>query len=388
MSTTQIEKWPRFIADIQRIQRERGTRAEHLMRMRMRALAEKSRLRTARYVRSGSPVVEKGLGDVTFRNAVSRGRMAVTAALGENHPVLQYLVVTDELQNDVNKTYRDSVVKMHHDRRPLSIEAHVRQIERALSVAGNEDTPVFELAAAIVAATGRRPIEIFRPSTKFTLVAKPPAGLFADDVAPAKRFVLNFLGQAKAVPKKKTAGPAKTMFEKPYDIPVLADPKLVLYALHALDRRYDLKSLKDHTGEQLSNLINKNLGEKAKLLFSDHDGMPIAPKELRAAYARACYELYAPPKVTSYAYFSRILGHSEDQVTTALSYYVFYAVGEKREAELDHRAAVKQQVKLLEQQREATTDLALREILETKIDYLKNHLKTTISTTSKGKKTK
>lgn len=382
MSTTQIEKWPRFVADIQRIQRERGTRAEHLLRMRMRALAEKSRLRTARYVRSGSAVVETGLGDVTFRNAVSRGRMAVTAALGENHPVLQYLVVTDELQNDVNKTYRDSVVKMHKDRRPLAIDAHVRQIERALSMAGSDDTPVFQIAAAIVAATGRRPIEVFRSSSTFKLVKTPSAGLFADDVAPAKRFALSFKGQAK------TGEALASMYDKAYGIPVLADPDLVLYALHALDRRYNLASLKNRTPEQLSNLINKNLGVAAKQLFTDHDGTPIAPKELRAAYARTCYELYAPPKVTSYAYFSRILGHAEDQVTTALSYDLYYAVGEKREAELDHRAAVKQQVKLLEQQRDATKDLALRETLETKIDYLKKHLKTTASTPNKGKKAK
>lgn len=375
MSKSQIEDWPAFVSAIRAIERDPGGRQAKTTRIRMRALSELSRLRTTGYVRAGEATVTRGLQtDASFRNAVSRGRSAVREALGDDHRVLKYLRVTDEIQAAVNEDYEAKVIERHRNRRPLAIESHVRAIEAALRDPWNEDIHPFEIAGGLIAATGRRAIEIFfyaRYGSGLRPAPSIPPDLFRSSVRATKRHAILFADQAK------TRGSENAQTE-PYVIPVLVDPALVFEAWRALCKR--APDFSEYVGTQdgytfVESRTQKDTLVRTKRRFLDAAGVGMNPKDLRAAYARAAYELYAPAKVTDDLYFGRILGHSPKQMRTALSYDVFYAVGAKRKNDMDFKHSLRHMISLKDVEIRETSNLDLRDKLISERNTLEALLK-------------
>jgi hypothetical protein len=73
------------------------------------------------------------------------------------------------------------------------------------------------------------------------------------------------------------------------------------------------------TRKQVTNLVDKQANTKIKELFGEgytfHDA--------RAIYAQLAYIQHAPPSLSQTYYYSQVLGHAENSLTTALSYQKF-----------------------------------------------------------------
>lgn len=62
---------------------------------------------------------------------------------------------------------------------------------------------------------------------------------------------------------------------------------------------------------------------RVKRHFSEFIDNP-AVKDLRAAYAEICYDKFGTIKIAKSRFFSDILGHGENDITTGQSYLDFY----------------------------------------------------------------
>lgn len=150
------------------------------------------------------------------------------------------------------------------------------------------------VAAGLLLLTGRRTIEIFQRA-EFK-------------IAGDRSF--RFKGQAKSKGSSQS--------RDDYDIPVLADPYAILDAFHWLRKAYPCEGL---TGQQVNRKVAPNLGKACQSAFGK--AIPdCTPHDLRAAYAEICLNFFWGQ--TGYnIYFSQILGHSQNDVVTALRYKKF-----------------------------------------------------------------
>jgi len=112
---------------------------------------------------------------------------------------------------------------------------------------------------------------------------------------------------------------------KPYIIPVLMPNYRIIYALRSIR---ELKPRYINNPDLFHNATSKDLSIKVKKYFSGlFEGEPKV-KDLRAIYALICFtEFHKTPanrKIDRDVYFSNILGHSKDDITTCGSYVDFY----------------------------------------------------------------
>jgi integrase len=150
------------------------------------------------------------------------------------------------------------------------------------------------VAAGLLLLTGRRTIEIFQRA-EFTVIGDRS---------------LRFKGQAKSKGSSQS--------RDDYDIPVLADPYVIMDAFHWLRRAYPCEGL---TGQQVNRKVAPNLNRACKLAY-ERLIVDCSPHDLRAAYAEICLNFFWGQ--TGYnVYFSQILGHSKNDVITALRYKKF-----------------------------------------------------------------
>jgi len=154
-----------------------------------------------------------------------------------------------------------------------------------------------DLAIFIALASGRRPIEILK------------TGGFKKG---KKNHVL-FDGQAKT--KTRDDNP-------PFIIPTLIDTKRLINAHEKLKTKLDEiyfyeKKFDDLTNEEVNGGTAGRLNRIVKSLLGDS----FTFKSLRAIYAKRASTLYHDDKKTSLAvFYSTILGHSEKDIDTQLSY--------------------------------------------------------------------
>ncbi len=280
-----------------------------------RCLSEIKHLKTGSWVPAGAVAPQRGYAPATVRSVLRDYRNAIRAQLGESHPALRYLKPSAATQQQVKDEQTERIYAMHHNLRPISCEDLVDTADTLIS--SPRSTAPLVVAAALLLLTGRRPWEI----------------LATGGFKPAGDDALVFSGQAK------TRG-AESAQTEPYTIPVLTDPDRIVFAFKALRDRYDLSGL-DY--KKAHNRYSKTLGQYARQYFKDenhgkvlagsdrqHDG-GITPSDLRAAYATIAFEWFAPDEVSLNAYFACILGHSEYDFVTSLSYCTFYPIGEKRD---------------------------------------------------------
>lgn len=353
-----MSKYDRTLVDDDRISqfianlKERGRR--DVPGIRALCLGERNFLKNAKYIKRGDDTRTPVKLSVTRRHKlITLYRNAIREAFGPNHPALEYLVLSDEEQDARNAAKRETVIARHHARRPVDADRHVAA---ALEILERHETAgaALDLAGALIAVTGRRPIEMLLTGD-FRAVDAPDATLFEPSLR--RRWTLQFSGQAK------TRG-AESAQNAPYEIPVLAPPSLILDAFKTLRRRYNCEGL---TSQQVGDRAWKELGKYTKGRFTDRTGEAIKPSELRAAYATIAYEIYAPERQSWNAYAARILGHSAADLVTSFSYDQFYPVGSKRQYAREIRNATRETLALLQEQRRRESDPVKAGYLDEKI---------------------
>jgi telomere resolvase len=169
-----------------------------------------------------------------------------------------YLALEPEETRALNVGYHERIHQDQSNLRPLDPEAF---IQKALELLASDR--YLEKGMGLMALTGRRPAEIFF-SAKFSLPRKKlpyPAVIFEGQL--------------------KTRQAPGTSFE-PYPIPVLADPKKIIRALHQLRVLKTFASpdaVNTTTGPQLPKYISHAFGSLDK---------PWKPGYLRSAYGAIC----------------------------------------------------------------------------------------------------
>jgi integrase len=153
------------------------------------------------------------------------------------------------------------------------------------------------VAAGLLLLTGRRTIEIFR-NAEFEILGSR---------------TLRFSGQAKTKDSSQS--------RDNYEIPVLVDPYTILDALEWLRERQPCEGL---TSEQVNRRVARNLNNACKVAY-EKPGLleDVTPHDLRAAYAEICWNYYHGGKTGYNAFFAEILGHSKNDIVTALRYKKF-----------------------------------------------------------------
>lgn len=73
------------------------------------------------------------------------------------------------------------------------------------------------------------------------------------------------------------------------------------------------------TRRQITNLVNKQANDKMREIF----GEGYSFHDCRGIYAQMAWIMFAPPSMSQSYYYSQILGHAENSLTTSLSYIKF-----------------------------------------------------------------
>jgi hypothetical protein len=237
-------------------------------------------------------------GFTAYRNYL-KANVAADRAIGKK-PLLNLLLeqfrLNEEQQAIFNSNKRNDI---KHNKSELRA---IYNVDNYLSAANKLLNSEYFLdnVIALCALTGRRAAEI-GATAQFKYIDNNN---------------VEFTGQLKTKTRENV---------QPYNIPVLSDGNKIIEVLKTvreLRPRYIDKPELFHSAisKDLSIKIKKHLGG----LF---EGVPRI-KDLRAIYALICFtEFHKIPinkKIDRDVYFSRILGHSENDITTCGSYVDFY----------------------------------------------------------------
>lgn len=263
--------------------------------------------------------------DSTKKLYMSKFRKGVREGLVEKEPDEARRKRVEEALMDIIRIDKEILTKLHED-----YQARVK--------AGNADltlvpewkglVEMFRLmlrsddmelrALALMALTGRRFEEVLKAG-EFTLSERRYGGSTVVD-----RWLVNFSGQLK------TKGGPETMHGKTYAIPVLAPAKEIVESFEEMRRSRSGRAWMEASKRQLSTTYNPQFNSRLKDCPAAKfwpKGASLTLKELRAIYAEIAYVSFAP-RTTRAPYFSKVLGHSEEDLTTALS-YMRYSLNEQ-----------------------------------------------------------
>lgn len=222
--------------------------------------------------------------------------------------VFEVVRIEPEIMAAVNESYRASV---DDSNRHLSRVTGWREILAELTRMLDSEDPRF-LALGLMGATGRRFVEVLKFGGFAPIFSTTRSG-----VRITQKWLIEFSGQAK------TRGAENSMFGKAYPIPILAPATQVLDAFRRLRASREGERWAAMTPQQLNSSTNPPFNKLLREYAPIARHWPVEPaltlKSLRAFYAEAAMEAFAPP-MTKGPYFAHILGHSETQYETALSY--------------------------------------------------------------------
>jgi hypothetical protein len=173
-------------------------------------------------------------------------------------------------------------------------------LAKAKSILEDERSTWKELAVALTIVTGRRMAEVMS-SASFTIV---------------DQNTLSFSG----VVKKKSRGKHDVR-----SIPCLVDSNLVVSGMKQLEKSGQRLEVPDDVNIRYSTILSREVGRWQSECCPD---VKVTYKSFRALYATICYELFAVQPKYQPKYFSEILGHMENDLTTAGSYQVFHLSSE------------------------------------------------------------
>lgn len=216
--------------------------------------------------------------------------------------------IEPEIMTAVNAEYQ---IAVDSSNRSLAQVSDWREIVAELTrLIASQDARF--LAIGLMGLTGRRFVEVLKFGAFSPVHAYTPGG-----VRVTQKWLLDFSGQAK------TRGAEGSMSGKTYPIPVLAPAADILEAFARLRAGGEGGRWAEMTPERLNSAVNPSFNKLLREHAPIAGRWPAQPgltlKSLRAFYAEAAMEAFAPP-MTKGPYFARILGHSETQYETALSY--------------------------------------------------------------------
>lgn len=209
---------------------------------------------------------------------------------------LKFLRLSKIENMKVNQITQRNTVKANKSLRELNLVDYIFKCEKLI------DQPEYsKVMLGLCGLTGRRPYEI-GVSGNFKKVKK------SKNHDP----VIIFSGQAKKKGSEREVN-------HPYEIPLLTKN-----IDHLIERFNFFKSITcfPSVHEKFHNKISSPLNRMIKKEFEGIIKNP-KPKDLRAGYAEICFSLYAENDISKPAYFSEILGHDPDDITTAISYNRF-----------------------------------------------------------------
>lgn len=158
------------------------------------------------------------------------------------------------------------------------------------------------LVLGIAALTGRRVSEV-ACTAKFTKIEG------RDDA-------VMFDGQIKVKGREDVGA---------YEIPVLADPDRLI---NALTKIRESKPMFINDPDRFHNAASKELNKQIKKHFDFVSDGALSPKDLRAIYAEIVYLFSDVQTIAKPKFFSMMLGHTEDDNKTGVSYLGFYVADE------------------------------------------------------------
>ena len=256
--------------------------------------------------RNKTPATQKLYGS-RFRAPLRQALEAAGVSPRVLKGVFEVVRVERELVSAVNEDYRRAVDSANRNLAPI---AGWREILAQLTFMLDSADPRF-LALGLMGVTGRRFVEILKFGDFAPLLEQRGA------VMARQKWLLLFSGQAK------TRGADNSMFGREYPIPVVAPAAKVLGAFRALRASREGVRWAEMTPAQLNAAVNPGFNKLLREYEPIARLWPATPaltlKALRAFYAEAAMEGFAPPMAKA-PYFARILGHSEEQYDTALSY--------------------------------------------------------------------
>lgn len=235
--------------------------------------------------------LDSALTTASKKRALTRYRNAIKTH-NPNHLALSYLRLSINESNDLKQASKAQVYLDHTNLRQIDAQT---LIGKALELIQTDS--YLNIALGLMLLSGRRATEILKTAS-FQKIAQS---------------YVRFSGQLK------TKGSTNAQTE-PYNIPVLCDVDVFMQGFFKLRELRDFSEL---THDQVHSRANKALNESCKRHFKGLIENP-KPKDLRSAYATIAYARYAPKNWSSDAYYAQILGHSEQDLNTALSYQDFY----------------------------------------------------------------
>ena len=174
------------------------------------------------------------------------------------------------------------------------------------AVAALSSTSTWEVAAAIILLTGRRPTEILK-SGDFTQVGA---------------YQLEFSGQLKSRGQKTT-----------YEIYCLARSHLLIDAFTRFRRIASVRELQEAENTAVDSRLNATVNRAVRAVFPE-DILPaplgetqLSAKNLRAAYVNMAYHLFGTPETSIGSFAEDFLGHQN--AGSAASYEDYYCVDGK-----------------------------------------------------------
>ena len=179
-------------------------------------------------------------------------------------------------------------------------------IDAAVAALSSASSSTWEVAAAIILLTGRRPTEILK-SGDFTQVGA---------------YELEFSGQLKSRGKKTT-----------YAIYCLVRSHLLIDAFTRFRRIASVRELQEAENTAVDSRLNATVNRAVRTVFSE-DILPaplgetqLSAKNLRAAYVNMAYHLFGTPETSIGSFAEDFLGHQN--AGSAASYEDYYCVDGK-----------------------------------------------------------
>lgn len=270
----------------------------------------------------------------SLKTYLSLRRTAVLETFGSHHVAYDLLRLSDDEYAQLRDAYQASVSQ--RQAQPIRVRHTKEMLATATALLASDDAYALILGLALV--TGRRSYEIAgNPEARLDPVSIPASHGRVHD-----KWSVRFRGQVK------TKGAEGTMANKVNTIPVLAPATLVIDAFDRL-RSKVAPNLVGMDYETFNRATNTPLNRRCKAVFGPFwvssiagpapeprpgtagrgktklESASISTRDLRIIYAEICSRMFnmtgtPHEQMKPSEYYARILGHRENDLTTAQSY--------------------------------------------------------------------
>jgi hypothetical protein len=280
----------------------------------------------------------------SLKTYLSLRRSAVLQELGANHPAYDMLRLSDAQYEQLRQGYQAAVSQRQAD--PVRIRNATGMIATGAALLASQNP--YDIVLGLCLVTGRRPVEITsNPDTRLD-----PVVISTDRGKITESYAVRFRGQAK------TRGADDSLHNKVNTIPTLDRAPIVIAAFQRLRHmKPTWVAMPEASYKSFLVILNRRCkaifapfwpapagtvwtegGRRSRTAETDlpertHTGRgkvktdthTISARDLRAIYAEACSRIVnktgTPTEQMKPAEFvARILGHSQNDLTTAQSY--------------------------------------------------------------------